>query len=67
MKGGQINRIGKPEEIFAMGGDLLELGLDLPFPEKLKGSLKNQGIDVPEYYLSEEGMVEWLWTYDSKM
>lgn len=35
--------------------------------EEAQGSLKNQGIDVPEYYLSEEGMVEWLWTYDSKI
>ena len=41
---------------------LIELGLDVPFPEKLKAALKARGIDVPEEYLTEEGMVDWLWT-----
>lgn len=67
MKDGHIKQQGTPSEIFALGNDLIDLGLDLPFPEKLKLSLEKQGIDVPEEYLTEEGMVNWLWTFASKM
>lgn len=62
MKQGQLVKKGTPEEIFSEGPKLIELGLDLPFPEKLKQVLKERGLPVPDSYLSEEGMVEWLWT-----
>ncbi|MFD2729272.1 energy-coupling factor ABC transporter ATP-binding protein [Enterococcus camelliae] len=62
MKQGQLVKEGTPEDIFSEGPKLIELGLDLPFPEKLKQVLKDQGLAVPDYYLSEEGMVDWLWT-----
>jgi len=62
MKQGRLIKEGTPEEIFSAGPELIELGLDLPFPEKLKLALKAQGITVPNHYLTEEGMVEWLWT-----
>lgn len=67
MQEGKLYQQGKPKEIFDLNQDLLELGLDYPFPEKLKASLEKQGINVPEHYLTEEGMVDWLWTYASKM
>ena len=44
------------------GPELVSLGLDLPFPEKLKSALKDRGINVPANYLDEEGMMDWLWT-----
>ncbi|MHC5247578.1 energy-coupling factor ABC transporter ATP-binding protein [Enterococcus sp. LJL90] len=62
MRQGELIKEGSPEEIFSAGPELIELGLDLPFPEKLKIALKEQGIAVPQEYLTEEGMVEWLWT-----
>ncbi|MGM0122996.1 energy-coupling factor transporter ATP-binding protein EcfA [Enterococcus sp. AZ194] len=62
MRRGELVSEGTPEEIFSAGPELIELGLDLPFPEKLKAALKTRGIDVPEKYLTEEGMVDWLWT-----
>ncbi|EOT46387.1 MULTISPECIES: energy-coupling factor ABC transporter ATP-binding protein [Enterococcus] len=62
MKQGRLFKEGTPEEIFSAGPELIELGLDLPFPEKLKLALKAQGLEVPSQYLTEEGMVEWLWT-----
>ena len=62
MKQGQLVKKGTPEEIFSEGPKLIELGLDLPFPEKLKQVLKERGLPVPDSYLSEEGMVEYLWT-----
>ncbi|MEC6749155.1 energy-coupling factor ABC transporter ATP-binding protein [Marinilactibacillus sp. XAAS-LB27] len=66
MKAGELIKEGTPEEIFSYGDQLIEMGLDLPFPEKLKSSLKDIGIKVPTDYLTEEGMVDWLWTYDLK-
>ncbi|CAI3375845.1 energy-coupling factor ABC transporter ATP-binding protein [Enterococcus cecorum] len=62
MKKGKLIQEGTPEEIFSQGEKLIELGLDLPFPERLKSALKARGVDVPEDYMTEEGMVDWLWT-----
>lgn len=62
MRQGELVREGTPAEIFSAGPELIELGLDLPFPEKLKATLKQRGISVPAAYLTEEGMVDWLWT-----
>lgn len=62
MVGGKVNRIGKPSEIFEMGTALVDKGLDVPFSEKLKAILKDKGMNVPNEYLDEEGLVEWLWT-----
>ena len=62
MKKGELIQEGTPEEIFSQGEKLIELGLDLPFPERLKSALKARGVDVPQEYMSEEGMVDWLWT-----
>lgn len=63
MEGGKVNRIGKPSEIFEMGTALVDKGLDVPFSEKLKAILKDKGMNVPNEYLDEEGLVEWLWTF----
>ena len=62
MKKGELIQEGTPEEIFSQGEKLIELGLDLPFPERLKSALKARGVDVPEEYMTEEVMVDWLWT-----
>ena len=62
MEGGKVNRIGTPSDIFEMGAALVEKGLDVPFSEKLKAVLKEKGLNVPNEYLDEEGLVEWLWT-----
>lgn len=62
MEQGQIQQIGTPKEIFKLGSKLVEKGLDVPFSEKLIEALRERGINVPEEYLDEEGLVEWLWT-----
>ncbi|MCF1685436.1 energy-coupling factor ABC transporter ATP-binding protein [Tetragenococcus halophilus] len=62
MREGQLMDEGTPAQIFSQGPNLIEKGLDLPFPERLKQSLKDRGVAVPEKYLTEEGMVDWLWT-----
>lgn len=63
MEQGQIQQIGTPKEIFKLGSKLVEKGLDVPFAEKLIEALRERGMNVPEEYLDEEGLVEWLWTY----
>ena len=67
MQAGELKRIGTPEEIFAVGADIIDMGLDIPFPEKLKYQLARQGLAVPAESLTEERMVDWLWTLFSKM
>lgn len=62
MKQGELVNEGSPQEIFSAGPELINLGLDLPFPEKLKLALKERGIAVPKEYMTEERMVDWLWT-----
>ena len=62
MEQGQIQQIGTPQEIFKLGSKLVEKGLDVPFAEKLIEALRERGINIPEEYLDEEGLVEWLWT-----
>ncbi|MBO0451694.1 energy-coupling factor ABC transporter ATP-binding protein [Candidatus Enterococcus murrayae] len=62
MREGELYQEGTPEEIFSAGPELVSLGLDLPFPEKLKSALKARGVKVPMDYLDEEGMMDWLWT-----
>ena len=62
MRDGELYQEGSPDEIFSAGPELVSLGLDLPFPEKLKSALKDRGINVPANYLDEEGMMDWLWT-----
>ncbi|AOF49715.1 MAG: energy-coupling factor ABC transporter ATP-binding protein [Tetragenococcus halophilus] len=62
MREGQLMDEGTPAQIFSQGPNLIEKGLDLPFPERLKQSLEDRGVSVPEKYLTEEGMVDWLWT-----
>lgn len=62
MRQGKLIDEGTPEKIFSAGTDLIGMGLDLPFPEKLKIALEERGMTVPKEYLTEESMVEWLWT-----
>ena len=62
MREGEIIQEGTPADIFSRGEELIELGLDVPFPEKLKAALSKRGIEVPKDYLTEEGMVDFLWT-----
>lgn len=62
MKDGIKVTEGTPAEIFSLGQELITLGLDLPFPEKVKSALREQGVQIPQEYMSEERLIEWLWT-----
>ncbi|MFC6179678.1 energy-coupling factor ABC transporter ATP-binding protein [Lactiplantibacillus daowaiensis] len=58
---GELVEEGTPAEIFQHGPALIKMGLDMPYPERLKAALKRQGVTVPATYLTEKGMADWLW------
>ena len=60
MQGGRLVQDKKPEEIFLMGEQLVEQGLDVPFSQKLKDALAARGLDVPNTYLDEEALLTWI-------
>lgn len=53
---------GTPEEIFQRGQALVDVGLDLPFAMNVSRLLKEQGIELVAEHMSEEELVNDLWT-----
>lgn len=53
---------GTPAEIFALGDKLMELGLDLPFAMKLSTLLQKEGVPLMGQHMTEEELVNDLWT-----
>ena len=66
MNKGKVYREGTPEAIFQMDEELIELGLDIPFPVKMSKLLKEMGLDITKPYLTEEELVADLWTSHCK-
>jgi energy-coupling factor transport system ATP-binding protein len=62
MNKGQLYKEGSPEEIFALDEELIELGLDIPFPVKMGKELRKRGLTITRNLLSEEELVNELWT-----
>lgn len=58
---GQLVASGTPAEILAQGDRLLELGLDVPYGEKIKRALTDEHLSMPTEYMDSNGMVDWLW------
>ncbi|WP_412988443.1 energy-coupling factor ABC transporter ATP-binding protein [Pediococcus siamensis] len=57
---GHIVETGAPETVYTNSELLLKLGLDVPYPERLKKALQQRGIQVPSTYFDEKGLVAWL-------
>ncbi|MDD1501460.1 energy-coupling factor ABC transporter ATP-binding protein [Lysinibacillus sp. CNPSo 3705] len=53
---------GTPGEIFALGDKLVEFGLDLPFAMKLSKLLQKEGVPLMGQHMTEEELVNDLWT-----
>ncbi len=62
MNKGEVYREGSPEDIFSMDEKLVELGLDIPFSVKISKAFRKKGITFSKNYLSEEELVNELWT-----
>lgn len=58
---GRLVNEAVPSQIFERGTQLVEMGLDLPFTEKLKAALRQRGITPPTTYQTAAEMEEWLW------
>ena len=53
---------GTPEQIFQQGQQLLDLGLDMPFAMNVSRLLRAEGISLVADHMSEEELVNDLWT-----
>lgn len=62
MNGGEKFAEGSPSQIFALGDELIALGLDLPFAMKLSRLLQQEGVQLQGQHLTEEELVNDLWT-----
>ena len=54
--------IGTPEQVFARGEELEAIGLDLPFAMKVSGLLRKHGMTLDGEHMTEEELVNELWT-----
>ncbi|MEI4771121.1 energy-coupling factor ABC transporter ATP-binding protein [Psychrobacillus sp. FJAT-51614] len=62
MNNGEKYAEGTPEEIFQKGQELVDLGLDLPFTMNISRLLRTQGIPLMADHMTEEELVNDLWT-----
>ena len=62
MNKGKVYKVGTPKEIFQLQKDLVDIGLDIPFPVKVRQSLIEKGVELGEIYLTEEELVTGIWT-----
>lgn len=60
MKEGQVESTGTPSELFSRA-DLEDLGLDEPFTNQVKATLLDSGFQLPERYLTEKELQDYLW------
>lgn len=67
MKDGQVESASTPEQLFARGGDLLQLGLDIPFTASVVQMLKEEGYPIEASYLTEKELGNQLCQLISKM
>ncbi|MFK4974324.1 energy-coupling factor ABC transporter ATP-binding protein [Lactococcus garvieae] len=59
MRASKIIKSAKPEELFASGEDMINIGLDMPFTSNLAEDLRAD-FNLPEKYLNEEELAELL-------
>ena len=60
MKEGQVESTSTPSELFSRA-DLEDLGLDEPFTNQVKATLLDSGFQLPERYLTEKELQDYLW------
>lgn len=65
MNAGHKHTEGTPEEVFLAGHELTELGLDLPFAMRMSHLLKEAGVALQGEHMTEDELVNELWTFYS--
>ncbi len=66
MNKGKVFKEGSPWEIFSLGDQLVKLGLDVPFTQKLIKKLKEKGLTIHEPILEEDELVDAIWKLKQK-
>ncbi len=66
MNQGRKQLEGVPEQVFRSGSELVELGLDLPFAMRMTHLLRDEGLDIVGEHMTEDKLVNELWTSYSK-
>ncbi|RYL89407.1 energy-coupling factor ABC transporter ATP-binding protein [Sporolactobacillus sp. Y61] len=66
MNNGRMIREGGPREIFQTPELLEKIGLDLPFSIKLRNLLREKGVGLSDHALTQEELVNELWTLRSQ-
>ena len=62
MNAGKKYAEGTPQEIFALGDKLVEFGLELPFATRMTNLLQSKGVQLVGQHMTEEELVNDLWT-----
>jgi energy-coupling factor transport system ATP-binding protein len=62
MNQGKLYATGTPEQLFARGEELENIGLDLPFAMKVSNLLRENGMELSGEHMTEEELVNELWT-----
>ncbi|MBN8210814.1 energy-coupling factor ABC transporter ATP-binding protein [Bacillus sp. NTK071] len=66
MNAGEVIDEGLPVDVFEKGDMLEKIGLDLPFPLQVQRALREKGYDFSKLTLSQEELVNELWTLQLK-
>ncbi|MGT2934982.1 energy-coupling factor ABC transporter ATP-binding protein [Streptococcus castoreus] len=67
MKDGRVESASTPDQLFARGDELLNLGLDIPFTATVVRMLKEDGYPIKGTYLTEKELENQLWQLISEM
>ena len=62
MNEGQLLKAGTPKEIFSDAAQLESIGLDLPFAMRVSNLLRESGLNFVGEHMTEEELVNELWT-----
>lgn len=65
MNGGEKYAEGNPRDVFSNRDEITALGLDLPFAANVAALLRAQGVALPSSLMSEQELVDLLWTLHS--
>lgn len=65
MNGGEKYAEGTPREVFSNRDEITALGLDLPFAANVAALLRARGVNLPSTLMSEQELVDRLWTLHS--
>ncbi|WP_153732617.1 energy-coupling factor ABC transporter ATP-binding protein [Sporosarcina obsidiansis] len=63
MNEGKVLMMGTPQEIFQKGKELESIGLDLPFALRVSELLRESGVELQGNHMTEEELVNELWTF----